>query len=154
MQYVAKLTQERERWLVEFPDCPGCQTFGETRDEALEMAREALDGWLETSLEYGDVPPRPRSHRGVPISVRPRLDVAIQIRWLRAALGLTQGELAKRIGVSQQQIAKLENPDANPTIGTLAAIANKTNARLTVTLEPGRGSDPSPRARRRRPKAA
>ncbi len=28
MEYMAKLTTEDRRWLVEFPDCPGCQTFG------------------------------------------------------------------------------------------------------------------------------
>ena len=42
MQYVAKLSREGKNWLVDFPDCPGCQTFGSSRDEALEMARKAL----------------------------------------------------------------------------------------------------------------
>jgi len=44
MEYIAKLTTEDGHWLVEFPDCPGCQTFGETKAEALEMANEALEG--------------------------------------------------------------------------------------------------------------
>jgi antitoxin HicB len=158
MYYNAKLTQERGRWLVEFPDCPGCQTFGESKDEAIEMAHEALDGWLETSLEHGDVPPRPAAQRGVPVAVRPRLDVAIQLRWWREDLGLTQGELAKRIGVSQQQIAKLENPAANPTIDTLATIAHKMDADLIVTIAPRRGPKAakasSARARRLRRSAA
>jgi predicted RNase H-like HicB family nuclease/DNA-binding XRE family transcriptional regulator len=134
MKYFAKLTQEDGQWLVEFPDCPGCQTFGKTKLEALEMAREALEGWLETSLLHGDVPPHPRPRRGTPVWVRPRLEVAIQIRWLRDELRLTQGQLAKRVGVSQQQIAKLENPDANPTIGTLEALAQNADARLTISF--------------------
>jgi predicted RNase H-like HicB family nuclease/transcriptional regulator with XRE-family HTH domain len=134
MEYVAKITTEDGRWLVEFPDCPGCQTFGETKVSAIAMASEALEGWLETHLAYGDAPPRPAPHRGVPIRVRPRLDIAIQLRWLREDLGLTQRELAVRIGVSQQQIAKLENPEGNPTIGTLDAIASKAGARFVVVL--------------------
>jgi antitoxin HicB len=134
MEYVAKLTTEHGRWLVEFPDCPGCQTFGETKEEAMAMAREALEGWLEAHLEYGDAPPRPAPHRGVAIQVRPRLDIAIQLRWLREDLQLTQRELATRLGVSQQQIAKLENPDGNPTIGTLEAIASKAGAQFVVRL--------------------
>jgi transcriptional regulator with XRE-family HTH domain len=36
--------------------------------------------------------------------------------------------------VSQQQIAKLENPEGNPTIGTLEAIASKAGAELVVQL--------------------
>jgi predicted RNase H-like HicB family nuclease/transcriptional regulator with XRE-family HTH domain len=134
MEYVAKLAREDGRWLVEFPDCSGCQTFGETKEQAIAMATEALEGWLETHLEYGDAPPRPAPHRGVPIQVRPRLDIAIQLRWLREDLGLTQRELATRLGVSQQQIAKLENPEGNPTIGTLETIASKAGAQLVVRL--------------------
>jgi antitoxin HicB len=137
MQYIAKLTREAGRWLVELPDCPGCQTFGDTKEEALAMAAEALEGWLETHLEFGDVPPRPRARRGgVPIDVPPGLDVAIQLRWLRDALGLSQAELAKRVGVSQQQIAKLEKPTSNPTIHTLVELTEKLGSRVLISLGP------------------
>jgi predicted RNase H-like HicB family nuclease/transcriptional regulator with XRE-family HTH domain len=142
MEYIAKLTTEDGRWLVEFPDCPGCQTFGETKAEVLEMAGEALEGWLEAHLEYGDSPPRPKRHRGVPIQVRQRLAVAIQIRWLREDLGLTQRELAGKAGVSQQQIAKLEKPSGNPTIGTLEAIAKNSGAQLSTVLSVGKPVTP------------
>lgn len=141
MEYIAKLAREGGRWLVEFPDCPGCQTFGETKAEAIAMAAEALEGWLEAHLEYGDAPPRPVPHRGVPIQVRPRLDIAIQLRWLREALRLTQREFATRLGVSQQQIAKLENPEGNPTLGTLEAIASKAGAQFVVRLGYQRASE-------------
>src|SRR5262245_7267784 len=124
MEYVAKLTREGKRWLVDFPDCPGCQTFGESRAEASAMAREALEGWLEANLLGGLAPPRPRRRRGGHlVPVRSRLAVALQIRWVREDLGLTQAQLAKRVGVWQQQVAKLENPDANPTLATLESIA-------------------------------
>lgn len=137
MQYIAKLTREAGRWLVGFPDCPGCQTFGDTKEEALTMAAEALEGWLETSLEHGDVPPRPRARRGgVPIDVRAGLDVAIQLRWLRDELGLSQAGLAKRVGVSQQQIAKLEKPTSNPTIRTLVELTKKLGARVLINVGP------------------
>lgn len=134
MEYIAKIKHAEGRWLVEFPDCPGCQTFGATEREARELAQEALEGWLETGLLHGDVPPRPAFRKGWAVRVRPRLDVAIQIRWLRDTLGLTQAQLATRAGVSQQQIAKLENPDANPTIGTLDALTRSASAALTITI--------------------
>ncbi|HET7500155.1 MAG TPA: helix-turn-helix transcriptional regulator, partial [Kofleriaceae bacterium] len=95
---------------------------------------------LETHLEYGDVPPRPRARRGgVPIEVRAGLDVAIQLRWLRDELGLSQAALARRVGVSQQQIAKLEKSSSNPTIGTLAALTGKLGSRVDIHVaSPGR----------------
>jgi predicted RNase H-like HicB family nuclease len=43
------------------PDLPGCITVGRTMDEALEMAREAIELHLEGLVEHGQVPPLPRS---------------------------------------------------------------------------------------------
>ncbi len=152
MIYIAKIYSDTDgRWLVEFPDCPGCQTFGDTKTEAIEMAHEALEGWLETSMEHGDVPPHPASHRGEQIAVRPALAVAIQLRWLRDDRGLTQTQLAKQIGVSQQQIAKLEKADANPTIGTLADLAKKIGVVLTISLAGAAIGVAIDRARRKAP---
>lgn len=135
MEYIAKLRQEDGHWLVDFPDCPGCQTFGDTKQEALAMAAEALEGWLETQLDHGEVPRRPRPHRGgVAIPVAPGLDVAIQLRWLRDELGLTQAQLARQVGVTQQQIAKLERSGSNPTIRTLAQLTDRLGARFLVEV--------------------
>lgn len=132
--FIAKLTREGKHWLAEFPDCPGCQTFGDTRDHAIAMAREALEGWLEVHLADGEAPPRPRRRTGVEIAINPRLSVALQIRWLREDRNLTQAQLARQVGVSQQQIAKLENPDANPTLSTLEYIARGAGVALDVRL--------------------
>jgi len=134
MEYIGKLSREGKHWLVAFVDCPGCQTFGRNRGEALAMAREALEGWLEVHLADGNAPPRPKRRRGVAITIGSRLSVALQIRWLREDLGLTQAQLAKRVGVSQQQIAKLENPDANPSLATLESVAKGAGAALEVKL--------------------
>ena len=38
-------------------------------------------------------------------------DVALQLAALRKASGLSQKELARRVGTSQQQISRLESPD-------------------------------------------
>jgi antitoxin HicB len=134
MEYLGKVTREGKNWLVEFLDCPGCQTFGRSRDEALTMAREALEGWLEVHLIDGAAPPRPKRRKGTAVAIGSRLSVALQIRWLREDLGLTQAQLAKRVGVSQQQVAKLENPAANPSLATLEAIAKGAGAVLDVKL--------------------
>jgi transcriptional regulator with XRE-family HTH domain len=65
------------------------------------------------------------------------------VRRLRREAGLTQRELARRAGVSQPVIARLErSPTANPTVGTLAAIAAAVGVRLRVVLEPTAPPDP------------
>ena len=39
-----------EGFLIEVPDLPGCMTAGETEEEALELLRDAMVGWLTVSL--------------------------------------------------------------------------------------------------------
>ncbi|MGD9822684.1 MAG: type II toxin-antitoxin system HicB family antitoxin [Aminobacteriaceae bacterium] len=44
---------------VEFPDLPGCATFGTSEAEAVARAKEALEGFLYYSERDGDVIPAP-----------------------------------------------------------------------------------------------
>mgnify|MGYP000909559548 CR=1 FL=1 len=37
----------------------GCQSTGETFEEAYKSLQEAMRGWIETKLEYGDPIPEP-----------------------------------------------------------------------------------------------
>jgi transcriptional regulator with XRE-family HTH domain len=58
----------------------------------------------------------------------------------RYRAGLTQAQLARRLGVSQAAVAKLERPGANPTIDTLDDALWATGHRLTLAApirEPG-----------------
>jgi predicted RNase H-like HicB family nuclease/DNA-binding XRE family transcriptional regulator len=143
VQYTAFVTRDGGSFLVEFPDCPGCQTFAENGDEVLSVAREALEGWLEANLVERRVPPRPKRHRSAPakarielVSVPTKLSLALQVRWARQDREMSQTELAKLVGVSQQAIAKLEDPDANPTIETIERTAKALGLELEVRLGP------------------
>ena len=60
--YIAVLVPERSGgWAVLFPDLPGCASQGETLDEAIAMATDALAGHLAVARDYGDPIPAPRS---------------------------------------------------------------------------------------------
>jgi transcriptional regulator with XRE-family HTH domain len=54
------------------------------------------------------------------------------IRRARDAAQLTQAELARRLGMSQPAIAKLERPGANPTVRTLDRVLRATGHRLQL----------------------
>ena len=60
------------------------------------------------------------------------MDSALVIREARAAAGLTQTELARRAGMSQPVIARLERPGANPRAATLAKVLEAAGHRLTL----------------------
>jgi predicted RNase H-like HicB family nuclease len=36
-----------DRWSAYFPELPGCASAGDTENEAVQNAREALDHWFE-----------------------------------------------------------------------------------------------------------
>lgn len=50
-------------------------------------------------------------------------DIAMQIIELRERHGLTQGELAKRCGIDQGDISRIERGSTSPTARTLQRIA-------------------------------
>ena len=57
----------------------------------------------------------------------------------RLAAGLTQEELAERMGTKQTVIARLESGRVKPSTRTLERLATATGMRLRIILEP-RGS--------------
>jgi len=58
----AKFWQNEDgSWTVEVPVLPGCITWGATRSEAVEMAKDAVEAWVLTALRFGDeIPPKRR----------------------------------------------------------------------------------------------
>ncbi|MBX3205128.1 MAG: type II toxin-antitoxin system HicB family antitoxin [Labilithrix sp.] len=142
MQYDAFVTRERDSFVIDFPDAPGCQTFAESPDEVSSMAREALEGWLEAHLAERRVPARPAHRAAAPkgvtlirVTVNSRLAAGLQVRWARQDRDLSQKGLAELVGVTQQAIAKLEDPDANPSLETLQRVADALGLEVRLSLE-------------------
>lgn len=49
--YPAVFHKQDDCYWVEFPDLEGCQTYGDSLNETMEYAQEALSAYLLTSLE-------------------------------------------------------------------------------------------------------
>ncbi len=64
-----------------------------------------------------------------------RISVAQQIRNIRVQLGYTQKEMAKRLGVIQQFVSKLETGRENLTVDTLKRIADVFEKKLIIQLD-------------------
>ena len=56
MFYVAKITQNNGGYSVAFPDIPGCTAEGKDMNEALKMAKDALEDTLEEYLDGRRLP--------------------------------------------------------------------------------------------------
>lgn len=65
----------------------------------------------------------------------PRYAIISQLIAARQKSGLTQKELANRLGTKQSAIARLEAGNTNPSIGSLEKIASVTGTKLTIQLQ-------------------
>ena len=63
-----------------------------------------------------------------------RLSIAEQIKSIRIKLGYTQKDLAKKLGVIQQYVSRLETGRENVSIDNLKRIADVLNRHLVVRL--------------------
>ena len=82
MDYAAKIEKDKDMgYVVSFPDLPNVNACGETREEAIKQAKDALDGAMECDLDmgYSFVYPKtmPDADKDlVAIQLSPRIEVA------------------------------------------------------------------------------
>ncbi len=91
------------------------------------MKTTSFDEYLEHKLEDSEF-------RKEYESMEPEYALIEQILELREQLGLTQEELAKRIGTRQCNISRFENGNSNPSLAFLKKIAAGLGKKITITL--------------------
>ncbi len=139
IEYPLKLHKAEEGgYWAEFPDLPGCITEGDSEEEVLAMAKDALSGWLAVRFERNFSIPEPRLLKGKNVRwVEPNPDVGIplMIRKIRKELGLSQKEVARRLQIAYQSYQAWENPKAaNPTLKQLSKLAGAVGKKLTIDM--------------------
>ena len=60
-EYVVILEQGESSFGAYVPDLPGCVAVGETRDEAMDLIRAAIELHIESLKENGEPVPAPHS---------------------------------------------------------------------------------------------
>jgi transcriptional regulator with XRE-family HTH domain/predicted RNase H-like HicB family nuclease len=149
MFYTAIVTPDDGALVVTFPEAPGCVTQADAGDDVLAKATEALAGWLEASLDAGDVVLQPRSRvraprgsRSMMVPVIPTsIALRIALRAARAESGLTQTALARMLGISASVVQRLERGVANPTLQTIDSVAAALRRAAAVALVREGGRD-------------
>ncbi len=56
-------SNEDDAFIAEVPELPGCMAHGSIQEEALSNASDAIELWLDTAREFGDLVPEPKGHR-------------------------------------------------------------------------------------------
>ena len=67
--------------------------------------------------------------------LEPRYQIISELIELRKKRGLTQKNLAYKIGTKQAAIARIESGRVNPTVSSLEKIASALNSKLTIRFE-------------------
>jgi predicted RNase H-like HicB family nuclease len=61
MRYMVVIERGKKSWGAHVPDLPGCIAVGETREEVVQLVREAIDLHIESLKEDGLPVPSPSS---------------------------------------------------------------------------------------------
>ena len=56
-------SNEDAAFIAEVPELPGCMAHGDTPEDALRNAKEAVQLWIDTAKEFGDPVPEPKGER-------------------------------------------------------------------------------------------
>lgn len=107
MRYPVNLEPDSGGFFVSFPDIPEALTQGDSREDALSMALDALVTAFEFYFEDNRKVPLPSEVTGDFVDVP--LSVASKVLMLNAFIdsSMTQTELANRMGVKKQEITRL-----------------------------------------------
>jgi antitoxin HicB len=119
---------------VSFPDIPEAHTFGNDREHALAMAKEALETAMEFYFDDQRAIPLPsRTRRGQPV-VNLSPSVAAKVLLLNEMLRqkVRPSELARRIGTTKQEVNRLTNLRHPTKIDRIDAALQALGKRLIV----------------------
>jgi antitoxin HicB len=71
LKYTVVLIPEEEGgYSVEVPALPGCYTQGESREEAIVMAKEAIELYLESCQAHNELIPQEQGIESLTVEVR------------------------------------------------------------------------------------
>ena len=56
-------SNEDNAFIADVPELPGCMAHGNSYEEALINAKDAVELWIQTAKEFGDDIPAPKGQR-------------------------------------------------------------------------------------------
>jgi DNA-binding XRE family transcriptional regulator len=101
-----------------------------TQEQLIEMAKVRKDYDLLALLQ-GDTPPTNAQMQKHQPLIQQR-DFLLQLVEARHHAKLTQADLAKKVGISQSSLARIEAGRVHPNLKTLLKITDSLRLRLTV----------------------
>jgi antitoxin HicB len=135
--YPARIWQADEVYYVQFLDLENGFTYGNTPEEAKEMAADVLTALLSSALEHGEPIPEPGLEEGGEdvylIAPEATVQAAILLRMARGER--SEEEVAREIGTTWQAYHKMESTaTAAVTLVNLQKAAKALGKELVIEL--------------------
>ena len=128
---------EDEKYFVTFPDFPETLTEGDTEEEALFNASEALNLTLEGRAAEGiEIPLPPQEESPTMVYPSSRVQAALLVRFNRK--GRKKADIARSLGTSWPVISNMEDLHHWTTLRQLDKTASILGKRLVVSFEDNR----------------
>src|SRR3989338_1827384 len=140
MKYFFKYYKDkRGGYWGEFLDLPGCQTQANSLDKLRKMAEEVLELYFEDNYDFQckiPLPMKEAEEQGFYVPVSPSIAFPILLRKARLKLGLTQQEMAHKLGLkSVGAYQRLETLfQSNPRLDTIYKISTILGEQFTAIL--------------------
>ena len=121
MHYPATFNREGDGYIVTFRDIPEALTQGDTYEEAIEMAQDALTTAMDFYFEDNRPVPLPSKAKKGEVLIELPLSVWSKVLLLNEMLNqhVSQADLAKRMGIKPQQVTRIVNLEHATKIDTL-----------------------------------
>ncbi len=136
LRYPARITPDEDGFLVVFPDIPEATTGGDSIEDALEMAADALATAMDFYFEDKRPVPEPSApKRGqVLIDLPPSIGAKVLLLNEMLAQGTRNADLARRMNVRPQEISRLTDLRHPTKIDTIAVALKALGKRLELSL--------------------
>ena len=136
--YPARVQRDKAGFfLVTFPDFPEAATDGESLDESLRYAADALEEAIAGRINRGESIPQPgttknRHHRVlVPAQVAVKAALYMAVR----DTGIRNTELAARLGADENEVRRLLDPHHRSKLPRLEAALAALGRKLVIGVE-------------------
>jgi antitoxin HicB len=135
LAWPAVIEESDGAFVVTFPDFGWGVTDGATIEEALEMAKDALETMVSGAIEQGWAIPEPSPANGRPLvrlSPSSAAKVGLYMAWF--ASGISKSELARRLRQHVPQVRRLFDPQHHSRLDQIQEALNALGKSLDVRV--------------------
>lgn len=135
--FPVSLRQERGDFIVGVRDLPEVVTSGDTREQALELAADAIEVAVSVRMERDESLPAPsaRLQREMGVSLPAWLAAKASVYAAWKSSGLRKTELAQRLGRDEAEVRRILNPRHGTKLDQLEEAAKALGGRLAIAFE-------------------